>query len=251
MSAGIGYAAFDTFGAWVLNFKFPALIRGWDPRLWSPFISLREILANKFHQDYWNIRAPRIDDRRVSGGYPYILFTKLIYNRLNRTKRLTGYSFGVFLLPVLLGLGSVVSPLLTGIYRDKGICQADTLKIYEEIGHTIQETIPENSQVYWAANTVMPLLYTSTLHIYYPQIYSIPYFRFGGDTLQLLKHGFWNDELAKQWQSEASFLVATSNWADRVDFPGKLFLSNYTVTRTIISNPCDPSSFFLIYQKKP
>ena len=249
ISAGLGYATFDRFGSWLLNFGFPAINRGLDPHNWVPFITLWDILANKFHQDYWTSRAPVSTITGLLVGTLALVFGKLLYNR--QLKKVRGYSFSVVLLVILLGAGILLSPLMGGTYRDNGICHTDILRSYEQIGATLKQSIPENSEVYWGVDSAVPLLYASSIHVHYPQVYTSFAFRNGGNSDLLLKHGLWNSDLARKWLSESEYIVTGSNWSVRPEYAADLDLSKYKVVTTALTNPCDTSSYLLIYQKKP
>ena len=251
LAAGLGYAAFDRFGVWIMNLKFPAITRGWDPRQWSPFITLWDILSNKFHQDLWDSRAPVAAIAGLIVGLLSFAAGKLIYDLLLKKGRISGYSFGAFFLILILCLGVILSPLMGGTYRQNGICPADVLRRYEEIGSTIRENVPENSRVYWAGHSIALLLYAPTLKVFYPQIYPLSFYRPTGDSQQLLKHGLWTAELSRQWLSESTVIITASDWFTRPDYPGDAALLKYNVIRSIPANPCDPSSYILIYTKKP
>jgi hypothetical protein len=151
----------------------------------------------------------------------------------------------------MLALGVWLSPLMGGSYRQDGLCHADIPAAYAQIGKTLAEYIPPGSQVYWEARTAVPLLYTSGISIYLPQVYASFSFRINGDPLQLEKYGLWNDELARRWQSQADFIVMEAN-RDQVYRPGGDFNgAQYQVFQTIPANPCNPASYLLIYKKKP
>jgi hypothetical protein len=73
----------------------------------------------------------------------------------------------------------------------------------------------------------------------------------GGESQQLAKNGLWNDELARQWRSEASFIVTELNWYQIYRPGGDLDPSQFEVFETAPVNPCDPYSYLLVYKKKP
>jgi hypothetical protein len=234
-----------------LNFGFPAITRGLDPRRWIPFTTLGNILSNKFHQEYWTSRAPVSTIGGLLVGILVLIVGKLLFEDLLKRKKVNGVSFSTFFLTAILIGGVILSPLMGGAYRDKGICKADILHSYEHIGDTLNKIIPANSTVYWNGKTAVPLLYAPKIFIHYPQIYAPSYFVGGGDSEQLLKHGFWNADLAGKWLSEASYIVTDAYWSERPDYRRDFDVTKYNVIRTELSNPCDPASYFLIYQKKP
>jgi len=247
ISTGLGYASFDRFGPWLLNFKFPAFTRGLNPSKWSPFITIWDILANKFHQDYWTSRVKLSVAAGLILGILFLILGWMGYKYGLKYKKINGYSFGALTLNILLGLGVLLSPLMGGTYRDDGICKANIPGSYAQIGTTLNNIIPTNSLVYWSANTAVPLLYASNINIYIPQIYATSYFGQGGDSNLLLKQGFWNQELAKQWLAKADYIVSESDWYQRADLKNNINITQYNTIQTVPANPCNPSSYLVIF----
>jgi len=175
----------------------------------------------------------------------------IVYKALVKRIYLRGYSYGSLLLIASLGLGVILSPLMGGTYRENGICHADIPQTYEQIGEALTSIIPAGSQVYWEAKTVVPLLYAPGIKIYTPQIYGLYSFRLDGDPNQLVKYGLWNDELAKRWSSESSFVVTEVNWYQAYRPGGDLDTAPFEEFQTAPVNPCDPYSYLLIYKRKP
>jgi hypothetical protein len=84
----------------------------------------------------------------------------------------------------------------------------DVIHANEQAGGYLAENIPAGSTVFWNGGlSVAPLLYAPGARIYLPQINDGYAHRVGGDPDQLLKFGFWNDELSAQWMREADFVV--------------------------------------------
>ena len=246
LSTALGYAAFDRFGPWLMGIKFPAVTRGLDPRRLFPFITLWDILANKFHQDYWK---SRVNVSFVAGlilGVLLVVLAALVYRALVKRKHLNGYSYGSLLLMTCLVMGVWLSPLMGGTYRQDGICRANIPQTYQRIGQKLASLIPPGSQVYWEVGNAVPLLYAPDIKIYPPQIYAGYSFRLDGDPRELLKYGLWNDELAKQWKAESDFIVTEA------DYPvGDLDANKFEEFQTIPANPCDPNSYLIVYRRKP
>ena len=251
LALGLGYAAYDRFGPWLLGIRFPAFNRGLDPRLWVPFITPWDILANKFHQDYWESRAPFAIITGLFLGVVSLILGRLVYKTLVKRQRIRGYSYGVFIIITLLVSGILLSPLMGGTYRQDGICHADIPQTYKQIGATLNGIIPSGSRVYWEASNAVPLLYAPGISIYPSQIYALFSFRMGGDPQQLAKNGLWNDELAKQWRAESDFIVTESNWYQIHRPGGDLNTTQFNAFQTAPTNPCDPYSYLIIYKRKP
>jgi hypothetical protein len=246
LSATLGYGTFEKLGPWVLNIKFPAITRGWDPHQWTPFITLWDILSNKYQQDYWSSRVVVATIAGITTGVLILFIGKLLHKKMA-----SSYSYGAFILPVVLAAGTLLSPLMGGTYRQEGICKADILESYEQVGKTLRETIPENSRVYWGNNNAVALLYAPDIRIPFPQIYALSYFRSDGDSDQLLKHGFWNADLARQWIMDADYVVAESMWPQRADYPPDIRMPDNNLVQTPLANPCDPLSYLNIFRIKP
>jgi hypothetical protein len=184
-------------------------------------------------------------------GIILLILLRVVYKALLKKKWVSEYSFGTLVLLVSLGLGIWLSPLMNGTYRQDGICQADIPQTYKQIGATLSGIIPAGSLVYWEANTVVPLLYASDIRIHYPQIYGVFSFRIGGDSDHLLKDGLWNEELAKEWRTEASFIVTEANWYQIYRPGGDLDATQFEEFQTVPANPCNPNSYLVIYKRKP
>ncbi len=220
LSAGLGYAGFDRFGPWLMGIRFPAITRGLDPRRWTPFITLWDILSNKFHQDYW---TSRVNVSIVVASILGILLVGLAavgYRELAKRKHLNGYSLGCLLLVICLILGVWLSPLMGGEYHQGGICLVDIPKNYQKIAQELTDVIPSGSRVLWEANAVVPLLYAPGIIIYPAPIYAVFSFRVGGNAEELVRYGLWNDELASRWRAEANFIVTESDLVSTLS-PGR------------------------------
>jgi hypothetical protein len=251
LSAGLGYAGFDRFGPWLMGIHFPAITRGLNPRHWSPFITLWDILSNKFHQDYWESRVNVSLIVAPVLGILLVGLAAVVYRWLLKRKSMNGYSFGSLLLLICLVLGVWLSPQMGGSYRQDGLCLANIPETYQKIGQKLTQVIPSGSQVYWEVRTAVPLLYAPGISIYTPQIYGLFSFRMGGDPEQLAKYGLWNDALAKQWREESSYLVTEANWYQVYRPGGDLNPKPFEAFKTVPANPCDPYSYLLIYKRKP
>ena len=251
LSAGLGYAGFDRFGPWLMGIPFPAITRGLDPRHWIPFITLWDILSNKFHQDYW---ASRVTVSIAAAAILGILLVGLVavwHKELTKGKRLNGYSFGSLLLVIGLIQGVWLSPLMSGSYHQSGICLANIPANNQKIAQQLTQAIPSGSRILWEANTVVPLLYAPGISIYIPPIYAVFTFRVGGDPQQLAKYGLWNDALASQWRQDAGFIVTESTWYQPYQPGGDIDSTKYNVFQTVPTDPCDPHSYLLVYERKP
>ena len=251
LSASLGYAGFDRFGPWLMGITFPAITRGLDPRHWVPFITLWDILSNKFHQDYW---TSRVNVSIVVGAILGIMLVGLValgYHNLTIRKHFNGYSSSSPLLGVCLLLGVWLSPLMSGTYRQDGLCLANIPGNYQKISQELSNMIPSGSLVYWDVPTAVPLLSAPWISIQPPQIYAQFSFRVGGDPEQLEKYGLWNAALANQWMESAGFIVTESDGNQSHRLPGGLDATRFVVIQTVPTNPCNPSSVLVVFKRKP
>lgn len=250
LSAGLGYAVFDRFGPWLLKIEFPAFTRGLNPRTWTPFITLWDILANKFHLDYWTSRLYVPVFSGLIIGLIFLILQGIEYRILIKRTQMSRYSFGTICLLAFLATGIWLSPLMGGTYRQDGICRVNIPQTYKQIGSSLSSIIPPGTRVYWDSITAVALLYTPEIAIYYPQIYASFSFRLNGDPQQLARYGLWNDALAGQWWKKASYMVIENDFGGAYH-PANFDPSQFNIFQTGPMNPCNPSSYLRIYQRKP
>jgi hypothetical protein len=86
--------------------------------------------------------------------------------------------------------------------------EKNILEAYEIVGEHLQKHISSGSSVYWdGGSDSTPLVYLTEPTLYFPQFNSSYSFFYGGDKEELRKFGYWNDELAQQWKSEADYFI--------------------------------------------
>jgi hypothetical protein len=84
---------------------------------------------------------------------------------------------------------------------------SNVLASYKRAGEYLRSVIPPGSQVYWEGRIDAIFLYLPDVKIYPPQLNQSHSFFVGGDSDILLRNGFWNDALAKQWLAEADYIL--------------------------------------------
>ena len=68
--------------------------------------------------------------------------------------------------------------------------------------------IPQGSLVYWEGGlSAAPLLYLPGVNIFPPQINDGYSFISNGDTAELFKFGYWNEEMDAEWKATADFFI--------------------------------------------
>lgn len=119
----------------------------------------------------------------------------------------TTLSFGSFMVAVLLVLGSLMGPVLGGAYATSD-CEMDVLAADAANGVYLRSIIPFGSSVYWDGGlSAVPLLQLSGVTIYPAQINGGYSFLSQGDTQELHKFGFWNEEMRDKWMQKSDFII--------------------------------------------
>jgi hypothetical protein len=250
ISAGLGYANTEGFGDWLLNLHVPAITRGINPTLWFPTVAIKVVISNNNILSFGTARIIVAVAAGVLIGVLGIFLSGIIHRLLHKAG-ITRYSFGAFLIVVLLVSGYILSPIMGGEWREDGLCRGDVLKAYEQVGKDLARIIPAGSAVYWDVSNAVPLLYLQKVNIYPAQIYSEYSYRLGGDTAQLEKHGYWNETLAAEWAAKADVLVFRSDLGQTYPFENNLDMSRYDEFQTVSINPCKPELTLVVYRRKP
>ena len=136
---------------------------GWTRASRCPFITLWDILANKFHLDYWTSRLCAHPAGSIFGII--LLVLAIVPFKAWQNKILpAAIPLDLSWLPCWLwGCGFRHSWAVS--YRQDGLCHANIPAAYTQIGKTLAEYIPPGSQVYWEARTAVPfILYPRDFH---------------------------------------------------------------------------------------
>jgi 4-amino-4-deoxy-L-arabinose transferase-like glycosyltransferase len=197
---GIGYSAFEDWGDGLLALNVPRVSGG---HLLPGFTTLWDMLSNKFALE--RNAAEKIVST-VTGAVAGLALLGLVF--IVRRWKFPQLNGGYFLASSLLVLALFLAPFLAGSAAQPDCASLDVIAANEQVGAYLAQNIPAGSQVYWNGGlSVAPLLYASGIHIYPAQINDGYAFYVGGDSQELLKYGFWNDELAAQWLREADYVV--------------------------------------------
>ena len=79
--------------------------------------------------------------------------------------------------------------------------------INESVGNYLASTITPGSKVYWRGYSPVSLLYLPDIQIFPPQLHSDYTYWPGGDPDELLRYGWWNDALSRQWVEESDYIL--------------------------------------------
>jgi hypothetical protein len=198
ITVGMAFSAFETLGRALLDLPAPR-IRGFT--LLPGFVTWRQLLSNGLQLNYNSAMKVAstvfgfiVGVTLVSSGY-------VIWRRAWRNS----LAFGAFFAAMILLAGIVFSPLLHGRVND---CETDVIAANEEVGAYLNNIIPPGSLVYWDGGlSAAPLLYLPEVKIFPPQINAGYTYFSGGETSQVIKFGYWNEELNAQWKAAADFFV--------------------------------------------
>jgi hypothetical protein len=198
---GMGFSAFEDIGNPLLSLPAPR-IQNFE--ILPGFVTWWEILSNKFHMSRNSAMKYVSAAFGVSAGALLILITYLIWRRL---RNVLTTRFGAFFAASVLVLQLVISPVLHGSFGARD-CASDVILANEQIGRHLQGIIPPGSLVYWAGGlSTAPFLYLPGVNIFPPQINDGYSFLSHGDTAELFKFGFWNEEMDAEWKATADFFI--------------------------------------------
>jgi len=165
-----------------------------------------------------------------------------------------GFSFLVIATFIFATLGSAVTfPLNEQQYGGASLqtCFGNSIDNYEAIGAYLDSQIKPNSRVWWwGLSGQIILSYIDDIQIYPPQLNFMFNYMAGGTNDELYKHGYWNQELALQWLSEADYAVV-----ENIEFSGDVvkWLNAEQFDElppTISINQCDPTEYYRIFRRK-
>jgi hypothetical protein len=198
---GMGFSAFEDIGNPLLNLPAPR-IRNFS--VLPGLVTWWEILSNKFHLS--RNSAMRYVST-LSGLLLGVLIIGIGYIIWRRVRRDLFVKFAAFLAPFVLALGIVVSPISHGSTAAKD-CTSDVISDNERIGNYLKGIIPPGSLVYWNGGlSAAPLLYLPGVNIFPPQINDGYSFISNGNTAELYKFGYWNEEMDAEWKATADFFI--------------------------------------------
>jgi hypothetical protein len=109
--------------------------------------------------------------------------------------------------------GTILFPTgLVGISYHLYDCDADILAADALAGKALQEAIPPQTLIFWRGIAPATLLHLPQAEIYPPQLNGDYSYRLGGDPDALLRYGWWDESLGKQWVSEADYALVAPKY---------------------------------------
>jgi hypothetical protein len=201
ISTIVWYSYFEKIGYSLMNLAVPRVKEG---KILGGTVAFWQLLQNKFNVDLETSRAliPAII------GFVFgltILFILIFVFLKIRKKIKTSFAY-VTVIGILLS-SILLSPLLSWPTTEP-ICKINIPATFSRIGTILEDNAPVGTKIFLdGLITAIPLLYTKDVQILPPQINGIFSFVNGGDKDQLLRTGFWNEEIAKDWRKQSQVFV--------------------------------------------
>jgi hypothetical protein len=187
-----------------------------------------------------------------------ILISGLVYllRQIKEKKWIAEKPLLTHILVVILVLGFIGSPsIFLGGSRNITDCQRGVLKTYTAASDKISTYIQPGEQVFWIGSdtqaTLISLMEEKDIKIY-PQLLNAQYsFRYGGNSDELSRQGFWNEGLAQQWIDQADTLLledqAYSGWFKQIS--PLLSFDEFRLIAETSAIGCSPELKILIFQR--
>ena len=212
LSAGIGYAAFETIGNPLQDIKISRALVGYDPP--SASIRIGKWLHNNYEMEYAYIRRMLPTVAGFGVGLLILLIALIVSAIYDHQRKVQRSTFGYWALVIFLIAGTLFAPTQPfGGGYDFYECEGDVTQSYQQAGEHLAQVIPAGSKIYWKGGlSVAPLLYVPDIQIYPSQINSDYTYYIGGDPDELAQYGFWNEALAQQWVQEADYILVQERY---------------------------------------
>ncbi len=201
--AGMGFGAHQELDDTLMALTVPRVrnlqIQPGSTELWRA-------LANKFGWTYDQLSQIIPATAGLLVAVIFLVIITLIFKQMR--KHPAGFSWGTFALLSFFILGLLLSPTPVFGNVPEPDCGGDVIATTEAAGRHLASLVPPGSTVFWEGGlSPAPLLYLKDIHIFGAQLNDGYSFRRGGDSDQLYRYGFWNEELQRRWMDEADYLL--------------------------------------------
>jgi len=243
--SAIFYSLSEQIGGWLLNLPLPRIQTGHFLDGWT---TIWHVLNNKYHLVYAIARQYVPPVVGVLVGLVVVFVLYLVFRKyLSKNHNL---SFAYFAVVVFLGVGLLLSPLMSWPISDP-LCGKDVVASFQKIGNQVAASIPAGSKVYLAGTiTAIPLLYANNYVIFPPQVNGSYSHSSDTDTDQLLKTGYWNDAIDQTWRESADVFILSDNRVNSLD--GFFSPEKYDLQQFPPDNfSCPVPDYIDLYYKKP
>ncbi len=200
---GIGFGAHQELDDSLMALTVPRVknlqIQPGSTELWRA-------LSNKFNWTYDQLSQIIPAAAGLLAAVVFLVIITIIFRQMR--KRPAGASWGAFALLSFFILGLLLSPTPVFGNVPEPDCGGDVIATTEAAGRHLASLVPPGSTVYWEGGlSPAPLLYLKDIKIFGAQLNDGYSFRRGGDSDQLYRYGFWNEELQRRWMDEADYLL--------------------------------------------
>jgi hypothetical protein len=240
---GMGFSAFEDIGRSLLYLPVPRIR---DYRILPGFLTWWELLSNKFHVNRYGAMRYISAAFGFSVGISIIVISYIIWRRAWRD---SSVKFAAFLASTVLVVELFISPVLHGSAGTRD-CASDVILANEQIGDHLKGIIPHGSLVYWDGGlSAAPFLYLPGVKIFPPQINDGYSFVSNGDTAELFKFGYWNEEMEAEWKATADFFIIEDKRYN--DWKGFLSPEQFDeFARSPVGTSCLEGSTLRIFRRK-
>lgn len=214
----IGYSYFEKIGYGLMKLMVPRVSNG---KILPGTVELWQLLNNKFQIAYEPARMilPTILGFLI--GTVLLLLLWIIFSK-SSIKKCVSFSYYCSLSVLIAGF--LASPLLSWPTQE-AFSKVSVPGTFKKIGDTLARSTSPGDKVYIdGLLSAIPLLYAENLDYLPPQLNVKFSFMKGLDSDALLRVGFWNAEIARDWRKQSEvFIIGQeeySNWMEYIDRAG-------------------------------
>ncbi len=252
VTAGIGLGGYEVLGSGLVNLKIPR-VRTFitSGKILPGNVPLWDFALNKFGIEYETSRLLIPTIALALCGLILLLVSFGLWAFLRRKIKIS-FSFSSIAVIIFLVVGTLLSStvVLGGGFQEWN-CTGNVIQAFEQSGKYLAEVIPPQSLVYWdGENAAAVLLYVPDIRIFPQQFDGNWNFVASGDSDKLAKFGFWDKELAVQWQTQASvFLFQEHKTLDWASFVSNVRFSEPAAPRDALN--CSPDTYLRVFIRNP
>lgn len=221
ISVGIGYSiSILISGDWLA----PRIVRGLLDLHFINGVPIGVLVQNKYGLEYGE--AVNLARRTILHWLPAVAgllagaLVLLAAQRVrikglaSKSKEYLGFAARAWVLFILVAL--LLSPTrLIGSGYATYDCSGDVIASYEAIGASLSRYVQPGKLVYWSGgDSAVPLLYIPDAQVFPAQINDGYTFYLSGDTGEIERYGYWDENLQTQWLDQADYLLIEGRFYD-------------------------------------
>jgi hypothetical protein len=244
IASALGFSLFQEIGAALLQMPAPRMSAGVLLPEWT---TLRVILANGFDMSFSDARKLVPALAGLGSGIFLVLLFGMIARFSSRFRHLGPGLFGVY---GFLLAGFAFLPFYQTVPTD-ALCATNTVVTYDQqIGSRLSAFTRPGDKVYLdGARTAILMLYVSDVEVLPPQLNGDNSLRVGGDPEELLRRGYWNEEVALSWRESADvFILGNYSTWDFYDYFDDGQFELLTLPEDVLQ--CSDAVQYFIYRRK-